>query len=146
VRFGVLVHAVLAVVDLDGDATAVAGAAALQARVLGASSAETDAAGAAVLAALAHPLIRRAARAARAGRCRREVPVAIRLDHGALVEGVADLAFREDEPTAQWTVVDFKTDVDPSGRLEEYRWQLGLYADAVARATQLPTRAVLLTV
>ena len=72
--------------------------------------------------------------------------MAVRLDDGSLVEGVADLAFREDEPTPQWTVVDFKTDVDPAGRREEYRWQLGLYADAVARATQLPTRAVLLSV
>jgi ATP-dependent exoDNAse (exonuclease V) beta subunit len=145
-RFGVLVHAVLAVVALDGDAAAVAGATALQGRLLGASSEESEAAVATVLRALAHPLIRRAAAAARAGRCRREVPLAVRLDDGTLVEGVADLAFREDEPTPAWTVVDFKTDVDVTGRLPEYRWQLGAYAHAVARATALPARAVVLQV
>jgi ATP-dependent exoDNAse (exonuclease V) beta subunit len=91
-------------------------------------------------------VIRRAARAARAGLCRREVPLAARLDDGTLVEGVADLAFREDEPTPTWTIVDFKTDLDPTGRLPEYRWQLGVYASAVAKATMLPTRAVVLTV
>ena len=146
VRFGVLVHAVLAVVDLESDGAAVAAATAVQARLLGASAEETAAASTAVTAALAHPLLRRAARATRRGACRREVPLAIRRDDGVLVEGVADLAFREDEPTQQWTVVDFKTDVDPAGRLDEYRWQLGLYADAIARATRLPTRAVVLRV
>jgi hypothetical protein len=72
VRFGVLVHAVLAVVDINGDAAAVTAASALQARLLGTSAEETEAAAAAVTRALAHPLIRRAAAAARKGRCRRE--------------------------------------------------------------------------
>jgi ATP-dependent exoDNAse (exonuclease V) beta subunit len=146
VRFGVLVHAVLAVVDINGDAAAVTAASALQARLLGTSAEETEAAAAAVTRALAHPLIRRAAAAARKGRCRREVPVAVRLDDGSLIEGVADLAFREDEPTPSWTIVDFKTDLDVAGRLPEYRWQLGAYGLAVARATGLPTRAVVLSI
>ena len=113
VRFGVLVHAVLAVVDLDGDAAAVAAATALQARLLGTSAEETAAAAATVRRALAHP----ADPPRRRGRARGAVPARgrrsrVRLDDGTLVEGVADLAFREDEPTPTWTVVDFKTDLD----------------------------------
>ena len=146
VRFGILVHALLAVVDLDGDAAVVTAATALQARLLGTSVDETAAAETAVLRVLAHPLIRRAAAAVRSGRCRREVPLTVRLDDGSLIEGVADLVFREDEPTPTWTVVDFKTDLDVDARLPEYRWQLGVYAHAVARATGLPTRAVVLVV
>ena len=70
----------------------------------------------------------------------------MRLADGLLVEGVADLAFRDDEPTPTWTVVDFKTDVAVDGRIAEYRRQLATYAEAVARATGLPTRAVVLQV
>jgi ATP-dependent exoDNAse (exonuclease V) beta subunit len=143
---GRAVHAVLATVDLDADAAAVAAATALQARLLGSASDEVAAAPAVVLAALAPPLIRRAAAAARVGRCRREVAMALRLDDGTLVEGVADLAFREDDATAGWTVVDFKTDLSVAGRVDEYRRQLAVYAEAVARATALPTRAVVLQV
>jgi ATP-dependent exoDNAse (exonuclease V) beta subunit len=94
-------------------------------------------------AALAHPLLRRAAAAARAGRCRREAPLALVLADGTLVEGVADLAFEEDGAT---TVVDFKTDVEIVGRLDDYRRQVALYAEAVARATGRPARGVLLRV
>jgi ATP-dependent exoDNAse (exonuclease V) beta subunit len=143
VRFGVLVHAMLAGIDLDADAEAIRAAAALQARLVAAIGAEQAAAEETVRRALAHPLLRRAARAARAGRCRREVALTLAVESGTLVEGVADLAFC-DEPAAQWTVVDFKTDRDIAGRLPEYRWQLGAYAEAVARATGRPARAVLL--
>ncbi len=146
VRFGVLVHAVLATVELDGDAAAVEQAVTLHARLLGAGDEEAAAAIETVKRTLVHPLIQRAAAAARAGHCRREVPVVIQLDDGVLIEGVADLAFRDNEPTPRWTVVDFKTDLDLGGRLDEYRRQLALYAHAVARATALPTRAVVLTV
>lgn len=145
-RFGVLVHAVLATIDLDGDAAAVAAAAAVQARVLGVAAADVDAARDVVARALAHPIVRRAAAAARAGRCRREVALAVRLDDGRLVEGVADLVFYEEKPEPGWTVVDFKTDLDVRGRLAEYRWQLGAYVHAVAEATGSPARAVVLQV
>jgi len=145
-RFGVLVHAVLATIALDADAAAVGAATALQARLFGSSPDEAAAAPATVLQALQHPLLRRAAAAARAGRCRREVALAVRLADGALVEGVADLAFREDEPAPTWTIVDFKTDLAVGGRIDEYRRQLGAYAEAVARATGLPTRAAVLQV
>jgi ATP-dependent exoDNAse (exonuclease V) beta subunit len=133
----------LATVDLDADRDAVAAVATLEGRLLGASDEETVAAIDTVVAALAHPLLRRAATATAAGRCRRECPVALRLD-GTLVEGVVDLAFAEDG--TEWTVVDFKTDVEIAGRLDEYRRQVALYAAAVARATGASARPVLLRV
>src|SRR3989442_125348 len=86
----------------------------------------------------------RARAAARAGRCRRECPVGVQVESGVLVEGVVDAAFLEDGEG--WTVVDFKTDVEIAGRLDEYRRQVGLYAEAVARATGVRTRGVLLRV
>jgi len=139
-RFGTLVHAVLAAVDLDASPQDVAHVAALEGRLLGASADETNAATATVTRALGHPLVRRAARAAS---CRRETPVAIRLEDGVLVEGVVDAAFLED---SVWTVIDFKTDVEIAGRLDEYRRQVALYAAAIARATGTPSRAVLLQI
>ncbi len=142
-RFGTLVHAVLAAADLDSDAATIARLAALQARLLGASEGERDAAADAAVRALASPLLRRAAAAAGVGGCRREVPIALRLDDATLVEGVADLAFCED---GHWTVVDFKTDVELGSRLAEYRLQLALYARAIAAATGTPASGVLLRV
>src|SRR5262249_57806692 len=63
IRFGTLVHGVLAEVDLEADRSAVAAIAALQSRLLGATADEVDAAIDAVVHALAHPLLRRAAAA-----------------------------------------------------------------------------------
>ncbi len=143
VRFGTLVHAVLAEVDLAGDQAAVERIADLHARLLGASDAERDAAAEVAARALRHPLLRRAERADREGRCRREVPVALTLEDGVLVEGVVDLAFAEGE---RWTVVDFKTDLEIGNRLPEYRRQVALYARAVAAATAAPAHGVLLRV
>ncbi|MCC6764526.1 MAG: UvrD-helicase domain-containing protein [Deltaproteobacteria bacterium] len=141
--FGVLVHAALSVVDLDAGSDAIAATVASQARLLAATATEVAAAVVVVRDALAHPLVRRAAAAARAGGCRREVALACVLDDGTLVEGVADLVFRDDDG---WTVADFKTDRDVATRLSEYRWQLAAYARAVAGATGAPTRAVVLNV
>jgi hypothetical protein len=60
---------------------------------------------------------------------------------------VLDLAFRETEANAPiWTVVDFKTDVEIVGRRDDYRRQVGVYADAVAAATGESARGVLLSV
>ncbi|HSO31062.1 MAG TPA: UvrD-helicase domain-containing protein, partial [Labilithrix sp.] len=56
-RFGILVHAMLASVPLDGDATIIADASRIQARILGASDDEATAARDVVAAALAHPLL-----------------------------------------------------------------------------------------
>ena len=142
-RFGTLVHAILAAIDLEADAAAVRASAALYARLLGAGDAVIDEAARAVSAALAHPLLRRAARAARAGRCRREVALTATLPDSRLLEGVADAAFLDE---GIWTVVDFKTDADPALDLAVYGRQVALYAWAVARATGKPARGVLLKV
>ncbi len=143
-RFGTLVHAALATVDLDAARDAVTRVTALHGRLLGAPPEEITAAAETVVRTLAHPLMRRAAAAARAGRCRRETPVAIRLDDGTLVEGVVDAAFLEDD--GGWTVLDFKTDVEIAGRVDEYRRQVALYAQAIARASRAGARAVLLRI
>jgi ATP-dependent exoDNAse (exonuclease V) beta subunit len=71
------------------------------------------------------------------------MPVALRLEDASLVEGVVDAAF---EDADGWTVVDFKTDAELSGRLPEYRRQVDLYVRAVAEATGRPCRGVLLRV
>ena len=113
-RFGTLVHAVLAAVELDADRAGVADAAAMHGRLLGATEEEVEAAVETVVRALAHPLMRRAAEAARVGRCRREVPVAVVASDGVVVEGVVDAAFVD---AGGWTVVDFKTDVEIAGRV-----------------------------
>jgi ATP-dependent helicase/nuclease subunit A len=145
-RFGTLVHATLAAVELDAEADAIRAVAALQGRLVGAPEDEVAAAVRAAARALAHPLLRRAARAAREGRCRREAPIVLRLEEGGLVEGVVDVAFQDEGPRGSWTVVDFKTDVEIGARLAEYRRQVGLYARAIAHATGFPARAVLLRV
>jgi ATP-dependent exoDNAse (exonuclease V) beta subunit len=137
-RFGTLFHATLAAVDLGATPDDVAEVAGIEARLLGATGDEVEAVVACVTAALAHPLLRRAGRAPRLAR---ETPLALRMDDGTLVEGVVDAAFEEPDG---WTVVDFKTDVELSGRLEEYRRQVDLYARAIARATGRPARGVLL--
>ncbi|MGH7342665.1 MAG: PD-(D/E)XK nuclease family protein, partial [Candidatus Rokuibacteriota bacterium] len=113
----------------------------LQARILGAPAEEVEAARALVAAALVHPLMARARDAWRAGRCRREAPVACREPDGSLVEGVLDLAF---EDAGGWTVIDFKTDTELAGELGRYRRQVGLYASVVARATGKNATAVLM--
>ena len=137
-RYGTLVHAVLATAALDADPSAVDAAAALQARVLGASHLERQAAAAAVVRALAHPLLEQA-RTARS--IRREAPVTWRSDAGELVEGVADLLFESD---AGWTVVDFKTTADPTAREDAHARQVELYARAVRAATGKQCRPVVL--
>src|SRR5262249_10119516 len=138
-RFGTLVHAVLAEVELGADAEAVARVARAQARLVGGTPGEIEAATRAVSAALTPPVLRRAAAAAE---CRREEPLAHRLPDGTLLEGVVDLAFRE---AAGWTVVDFKTDAVPDSQ-PQYAAQLRLYRDAIAAATGLPAAAILLAV
>lgn len=139
-RFGTLVHAALATVAYDCDHATARSSAELHARLLGASADEVTAAADAVMAALAHPLLRRAAAATRA--CR-EYPIVCTLADGSLLEGSIDLAFLEDDV---WTVVDFKTDAELGERLTAYRHQVGLYARALTTATGQAASAVLLTV
>ena len=96
-----------------------------------------------VQAALEHPLLVRAFAAGP----RREVPIVLPRADGSIVEGVIDLAFREETAAGgAWIVVDFKTDagaIDPAGR---YAAQLALYVEAITAATGEPARAVLLRV
>lgn len=145
-RFGILVHAVLSVVSLDSIRDRIAEVARIQGRILGATEEDVVAAVETVQRALSHPLMQRAAAAANKGQCRREVPVALKLDDGSLVEGVVDLAFQEETRDPCWTVIDYKTDFEVKGRLEEYQNQVRLYALAISRATNQQARAVLLRI
>jgi ATP-dependent exoDNAse (exonuclease V) beta subunit len=138
VRFGTLVHAVLRDLSLAAGAAGAAGAAdglaAAHGRLLGATAEEVAAAAEAARRAAAHPLLRRAAAA---DELFRELPLARRLAGGSLVEGVADLLFREGEA---WTLVDFKTDA-PERLAALYapqvRWYLWLLAPRPASGVVL---------
>jgi ATP-dependent exoDNAse (exonuclease V) beta subunit len=138
-RFGTLVHAALAAVELTADAAAVQTVVASQARLVGASRAEIDAAVIAVQAALAHPLL---VRAAAAPELRREVPLVLH-EQPLLIEGIVDLAFGEHDG---WLVVDFKSDAELDGKREVYEAQVRLYAKAIERAMGQPCSAALLVV
>jgi hypothetical protein len=145
-RFGALVHAALATVDLRADAEAIRDAVNLSARPLDAGD-ETDAALTVVMAALDHPLLRQAAIISDPADVRRETPVLMRLPDGSLAEGIAYLAFRSSSTDFDgWTVVDFKTDREFEVSRAQYTAQVGLYVDAIAAATGLPARGVLLVV
>jgi ATP-dependent exoDNAse (exonuclease V) beta subunit len=96
--------------------------------------------------ALRHPVLRRAAGAGKGG-LRRETPVLLALGDGSFVECVLDLAFREANADFDgWTVVDFKTDREFSTASGHYPAQVRLYAQAVAAATRLPARGIILVV
>jgi ATP-dependent exoDNAse (exonuclease V) beta subunit len=139
-RFGSLVHAVLAEVPLAAGPAEIARLAAAEGRLSGAAAEEVAAAARAVEAALRHPLLQRAARSLE---MRREEPLVHRLADGTLLEGVVDLAFRDD---AGWTLVDFKTDDRPESQ-PAYAAQLRLYSAAIEAATGARvTAAILLAV
>jgi len=143
-RFGTLVHALLADVPFDSaDGGLVEPLVSAHGRVLGATSEEIDSAVAVVGRILQHPIFVDAARAAMNGRCYRETPVTLRMETGGLVEGFVDLAF---EVNGEMVVVDFKTDRDLEGALETYRRQVQIYAHAIATATGLPARGVLMKI
>ena len=142
-RYGALVHAVLATVALDANAEDLAAAAELQGRILGATAEEVASSIETVGRALWHPVMERARRAAANGACRRETPLTLTLPDRTLIEGVADIAFQEDDA---WTVIDFKTDRELEKRLDIYRRQVGLYAEAISQATGQPCTAILMKV
>ena len=137
-RFGTLVHAILRDVPLDADGATIRRWAQLNARIVGSSPEEIEAAIPRVEAALAHPLLNRARAAERK---HREYPVMLRVEGGRLMEGIIDLAFVED---GSWVIVDFKTDADISAVRDQYKRQLQWYAGALRRLTGLPARAYLL--
>jgi ATP-dependent helicase/nuclease subunit A len=140
-RFGTIVHAILATVDLGGSRESVADHAEIHARLLGASDEEREAAIEMVTAALTHPLLKRAAAAVSHGGCRRETPIVVRRADETLIECVADLAFVEAEG---WVVVDFKTDFELELYEERYRRQVALYVQGISEATSVGTRGYLL--
>ena len=142
-RFGSLVHAVLSTVPLEPGADP-SRVAELYGRTLGATDTEVAGAIAVVRTALEHQVFRRAHTANAPGDCRREVPVSARLDDGTLVEGVVDLAYKDE--AGGWTVVDFKTDRELGAALDVYKHQVALYADMIARATGDVTHSVLVRV
>ena len=149
-RFGTLVHATLAAVALDAGTDAIALSVRAEGRMVGATEIEIAAAASAVAAALRHPIL---VRARNSQDYRRETPVFLRQPDGTIVEGIADLAFREPapasrspgEPPAAWTIVDFKTDARAEDH-PQYLEQLRHYCAAVTAATGAPAKGVILTV
>jgi ATP-dependent helicase/nuclease subunit A len=139
-RFGALVHAVLATVSLDADSERIERIAVQQARIVGAPEEEIKATVSVVASVLEHPLLDRARRALKSGQCRRETPVTL-LSEEILIEGVVDLAFLAD---GGWTVVDFKTDYELVRDLPAYKRQVALYAQAISSATGTRADAVLM--
>jgi ATP-dependent exoDNAse (exonuclease V) beta subunit len=128
-RFGSLVHATLATVALDAEAEAVLQIARTHARVLLADDWEVAAAAQAVTGVLGHPLFARVRAATAAGRCARECPLLWRAPDGSIVEGTVDVVFEEEDAL---TVLDFKTDREPSDLKDQYERQLTLYCRAFA--------------
>ena len=136
-RFGSLVHAVLATIDFAGDDDHVRAVARNQARLIDATADEVDAAVLAVRAALVHPLLQRAAAAPI---LRREIPIVLDTPE-QMLEGIIDLAFAEN---GHWTIVDYKTDPDLGERRAPYEIQVRTYATAITAATGQPASAALL--
>jgi ATP-dependent exoDNAse (exonuclease V) beta subunit len=110
------------------------------ARALGSTKEEISAAIAAVQAVQRHALWKKASSSSAV---RREAPLLLQREQGTVVEGAADLAFRDGEG---WTVVDFKTDFELEERRPQYQAQLAAYSQAIARATGLPAVSWLLQV
>jgi ATP-dependent exoDNAse (exonuclease V) beta subunit len=143
-RFGSLVHALLADVPLGKEGVAALDRLAdAHGRILGATREEVDTARSVVAEVLSHPVLQAAEQAAREGLCYREMPITYRLPSGVLVEGYVDLAFRQG---SSMVVVDFKTDRELDGALEQYRKQVSLYGSAIGQTAGLPTKIVLMRV
>ena len=144
-RFGALVHEVLSVIALDAGEGRIHAVVDARAARLGAPRIEAVAAAALVGRALEHEIIRSAADAA--ADVRREIPLFDVAGDGTLHEGVADLAYRlvDDAGRAEWTVVDYKTDVDPDAWRPEYEHQVATYARMLSAATGEPVRGCVLS-
>jgi ATP-dependent exoDNAse (exonuclease V) beta subunit len=142
-RFGTLVHATLATVPLEADRATIARVAETQARILGATDEERDAAAHAVADVLDHPLLLRARECARDGRCHREVPITWIAPDGLLLEGTIDLAF---DDGAELVVLDFKTDRELSADFDQYRRQVDVYCRAISAVRGKPAKGILMKV
>jgi ATP-dependent exoDNAse (exonuclease V) beta subunit len=142
VRFGSLVHALLADVPLlETAGDSLSRLASAHGRLLDAGPDEVAAAEQVVSRVLTHPVIRAAARAAADGQCYREAAVTLRAPDGSLIEGTVDLAFADE---SGFVVVDFKTDRELDGAVDRYQRQVQIYAAAIGSATGRPSRAVLM--
>jgi ATP-dependent exoDNAse (exonuclease V) beta subunit len=142
VRFGRLVHEVLATCPLGADLSAIQDLVRSRSRGLGATDEESAFASRVVHRVLAHPFLDRARLASANGLCRREVPVTWREPGGGLVEGVVDLAFRQGEA---WTIIDFKTD-EELRRAANYMAQVDLYTRAVGLSTGMVATGILMKI
>jgi ATP-dependent exoDNAse (exonuclease V) beta subunit len=146
-RFGFLVHTLLASIDLDANPEAVRSMTTINGRMVNATEDEVKEASVVVGAALGHPILRRAAASAAKGRLRRETPILYTLGNGDLAEGVVDLAFQEEEAIfVGWTIIDFKTDRELGTSSERYVAQVRMYAEAIAKATALPARGIVMVI
>ena len=141
-RFGSLLHAVLAEVGLSSDRGAIAAIVSRVGRQFGAESLEQQAAVDSVAAALAHPLL---IRAAQATRCLREVPIMHPLPDGTLLEGTIDLAFCE-AASHGWVIVDFKSDLKQTSAPAHYLSQVSWYCAALQALTGTQIEGYLLGV
>lgn len=139
-RFGTLVHSVLASIELRAARSAVESLVDVQGRALGCPETERKAAADAVVAALRHPMLQKAASAARVFR---EYPITVRAPDGRILEGVIDLMFEAD---GVWTLADFKTDADQARRLQKYQRQVGWYCYAIQQWTSQPVHGWVLGV
>jgi hypothetical protein len=111
-------------------------------RLVGATDEEVQAA--IDTAALAHPILRRAAASRTRGQLRRETPVLLRREDSSLVEGTVDLAFYEHTSDfVGWTVVDFKTDRQAE-TMSIYIAQVKVYSEAISAATGSQARGIIL--
>jgi ATP-dependent exoDNAse (exonuclease V) beta subunit len=137
-RFGTLVHAVLADLAFAAAADQIEAFVGYHARQLAAPAPEAAAAVRAVAAALAHPLLAAAAAAEARGLCYRELPLQQPRSDSTVIDGIADLVFHTGE---HWLVVDYKTDPHPDQ--PAYRFQVHTYATMLTTARNEPARGCL---
>lgn len=142
-RFGTLVHESLEALALDASEETLSQIVSWRGRVLAAPEEEVAAAVMSVRAALRHP---RLAAGARSPDLRREVPLSYRQDDGTIVEGTADLAYRDPDDPNRWIVIDFKTSATEVDAREKWEAQVACYADAIHRATGDAASGVVLMV
>ena len=135
-KFGRILHRMMQNATLPVKEENLRTLAAAYGRAVGGSDEDAGAAVRVAMSLFQHEILRSAFTAT----CvHRELPVAVRLQDGRLVEGRADLVFFDGE---RWTVVDFKTG---SSNNRDDR-QVALYARALELAKGQPVRAVILEI
>ncbi len=137
-RFGALVHLILRDVDYGASPHAIEPIAQTHARLIGAPEEEIIAAINSVSGCLKHALFDLVRKSVVV---RREFPIVVRTESGAILDAVVDLAFKDD---AGWVVVDFKTDAEDPARLAKYRRQVGWYTYGFDMITRQRTTGWLL--